>query len=169
MLRTFVERDLEDACVLYVVDPEAVSACHAVGAGAKLDLDVGGKSSPHQGTPVRMAADVVAVSDGGFRYDGPMYEGLEGSMGPSAHIRCRGVHVLLVTEREQPFCTGFSRTLGLDPKQMRTIAVKSAAHFRSGFESWAGSIYVVSEPCVHLPKGGLKYERLGRKVYPIDK
>jgi microcystin degradation protein MlrC len=168
VLRAFVERDLKDACVLYIVDPEAVERCHAAGAGTTLDLDVGGKSAPEQGAPVRMSAEVVAVSDGRFRYDGPMYEGLEGSMGPSAHIRQRGVHVLLVTEREQPFCTGFSRTLGLDPKQMRYIAVKSAAHFRSGFEPWAAAIHVVSEPCVHRPEGGLTYRRLGREVYPID-
>ena len=63
-----------------------------------------------------MRAEVVALSDGSFRYDGPMYAGLDGTMGPSAHIRQGGVHVLLVNKREQPFCTAFSRTLGLDPK-----------------------------------------------------
>jgi microcystin degradation protein MlrC len=48
-----------------------------------------------------------------------MYAGLEGNMGPSAHIRQGGLHVLLVTGREQPFDTAFARTLGLDPQQMR--------------------------------------------------
>ncbi len=57
---------------------------------------------PCRGQPVRMQAEVVALSDGHFHYDGPMYAGLEGSMGPSAHIRQAGVHVLLVTQREQP-------------------------------------------------------------------
>ena len=39
----------------------------------------------------------------------------------------------------------FSRTLGLDPKEMRYIGVKSAAHFRAAFESWAGSIHLIAE------------------------
>ena len=89
-------------------------------------------------------------------------------MGPSAHIRQGGIHVLLVSQREQPFDTAFSRTLNLDPRQMRFIGVKSSAHFRAGFESWAQAIYEVSETSVHNPAGGLSYRNLGRKVYPID-
>ena len=169
MLRAFLEADLEDACVLYIVDPEVIAICHAAGVGAILDLDVGGKSSPLQGAPCRMRAEVVALSDGGFKYDGPMYGGLEASMGPSAHIKESGVHVLLVTEREQPFDTAFSRTLGLDPQKMRYIGVKSAAHFRAGFEEWAGVVHVVGEPGVHdMATAGLTFCHLHRNVYPFD-
>ena len=169
LLRTFLEADLQDACVLYIVDPEAVAACHQAGVGAVIDLEVGGKESSLQGEPCAMRAEVVALSDGSFRYDGPMYAGLDGTMGPSAHIRQGGVHVLLVNKREQPFCTAFSRTLGLDPKQMRYVGVKSAAHFRAGFEPWAGQIQVISEPSVHAPSDAkLAFKRLGRKLYPFD-
>ncbi len=169
LLQTFLAADLQDACVLYIVDPEAVAACHQAGVGAVLDLEVGGKASPLQGEPCSMRAEVVALSDGSFRYDGPMYAGLDGTMGPSAHIRQGGVHVLLVNKREQPFCTAFSRTLGLDPKQMRYVGVKSAAHFRAGFEPWAGQIQVISEPSVHDPADAkLAFKRLGRKLYPFD-
>ncbi len=169
LLRAFVDADLQDACVLYIVDPNSVDACHTAGVGAFLDLEIGGKSTPLQGEPVPIQAEVIAVSDGHFRYNGPMYAGLEGNMGPSAHIRQNGVHVLLVNAREQPFCTAFSRTLGLDPKKMRHIGVKSAAHFRAGFESWAGAIHVVSEPSVHNPEDGkLAFKNLGRKLYPFD-
>ena len=169
MLRTFIEADLDDACVLYIVDPQAIAECAAAGVGATLALDVGGKSSPLQGPPARLNAEVVALSDGRFRYDGPMYAGLEGDMGPSAHIRQGGLHVLLVTQREQPFDTAFARSLGLDPRRMRYIGVKSAAHFRAGFEPWAGSIELVSEPSVHnMLTGELRYHQLGRKLYPLD-
>ena len=169
LLRTFLAADLQDACVLYIVDPQAVTACHEAGVGAVLNLAVGGKSSPLQGEPCSMRAEVVALTAGPFRYDGPMYAGLDGNMGRSAHIREGGVHVLLVNKREQPFCTAFSRTLGLDPKQMRYVGVKSAAHFRAGFEPWAGQIQVISEPSVHAPaEGKLAFKRLGRKLYPFD-
>ncbi len=169
MLRAFLDAGLEDACLLYMVDPEAVAECSSAGVGQTVTLDVGGKSSPVQGPPVRMRAEVMALSDGRFRYDGPMLEGLEGNMGPSAHIRQDGVHVVLTTVREQPFDTAFARTLDLDPRKMRTIGVKSTAHFRAGFESWAGQIQVVSEPGVHDPEtAGLTFDRRGRKLYPID-
>ncbi len=170
MLQTFIEAGLEDACILYIVDPEAVRACQEAGVGATLTLDVGAKSTPLQGQSVRMTAEVVTLSDGSFRYDGPRNAGLESSMGPSAYIRHDGIHILLVTEREQPFDTAFSRTMGLDPRQMRYIGVKSTVHFRAGFESWAGAIYAVSEPSVHDPVGKeLPFHNLGRKLYPLDK
>lgn len=167
MLRTFVEAGLRDACVLYMVDPESVAACHAAGVGATVDLQVGGKSSPVQGEPVPMRARVIAVSDGHYRYDGPMYAGLETSMGPSAHIEQDGLHVLLVTVREQPFDTAFARTLDLDPRQMRYVGVKSAAHFRSGFASWAGAIHLVAEASVHSP-WAVTFQNLEQSVFPLD-
>lgn len=169
MLRAFVEAGLDQACILYVVDPAAVAQCQKAGVGATLNLDVGGKSTPLQGEPVSMSVEVVALSDGEFQYDGPMYAGLTGHMGPSAHVRQAGLHVILTTGREQPFDTAFARTLGLDPKQMRYIGVKSAAHFRAGFESWAAAVYVVSEPGVHShDTGTLQFHNLGRKLYPFD-
>ncbi len=166
VLRTFVDMRLEDACVLYIVDPEAVALCREAGVGSRLKLEVGGKSSPLQGAPVPMDVEVAAIADGVFQYDGPMYAGLSGDMGPSAHIVQDGIHVLLVSRREQPFDTAFSRTLGLDPRQMRYISVKSGAHFRAGFESWAGAIHVVAEPSVHSLRD-LPFRRLGRDLYPL--
>jgi microcystin degradation protein MlrC len=166
-LRAFVEAGVRDACVLNITDPEAAQQCHAAGAGATLTLDIGGKSSPLQGAPVPMTARVIAVSDGKFKYDGPMFAGLESDLGLSAHIEQDGIHVLLTTHREQPFDTAFARTLQLDPRQMRYIGVKSAAHFRAGFEAWAGAIYVVSEPGVHN-LGHLPFRRLNRNLYPFD-
>lgn len=169
LLRTFIDAELEDACVLYIVDPAAVAQCHQAGVGATLTLAVGAKSSPLQGTPVQMTAEVIACSDGHFHYDGPMYAGLAGKMGPSAHIRQGGIHVILTNGRDQPFDTAFARTLQLDPRQMRYIGVKSAAHFRAAFEPWAGAIHVVSEPSVHsADTGTLTYRNLGRKLYPFD-
>ena len=167
MLQAFIEARLRDACVLKITDPESVKQCHAAGEGATLTLDVGGKSSPQQGEPIRMTARVVGLSNGKFHYDGPMFAGLESDLGPSAHIEQDGIHVLLTTLREQPFCTAFARSLKLDTRQMRYIGVKSSAHFRAGFESWAGSIHVVSEPSVH-DLGNLPYKRLNRRIYPFQ-
>ncbi len=168
VLRTFIDAGLSDACILYIVDPEAVKQCEQAGEGTRLELDVGAKSSPLQGEPVRMDVKVVKLSDGYFTYDGPRNAGLEGCMGPSAYIRQDGIHVLLVSMREQPFGPAFSRTMGLDPQKMRYIGIKSTAHFRAGFESWAGSIYSVNEPGINNPPGGASaFHNLGRKLYPF--
>ena len=169
MLRTFIEAKLQDACLLYMVDSEAVAQCEKAGVGATLTLMVGAKSSPLQGEPIEMTAVVVALSDGRFEYDGVLYQGLAGCMGPSAHIVEDGVHVLLCGVREQPYDTALGKTLGLNPRTMRWIGLKSAGHFRACYEEFAGNIFVVSEPNVHdheLIKG--HYKNLGRKLYPFD-
>jgi len=168
VLRTFVERDLPDALVLYLVDIEAARAAHQAGAGARLRLALGGKSHPTQGPPVELEVQVVALSDGSFRYDGPMYAGLTGNLGRSAWLRWRGVSIVVVSKREQPLDPAFARTLGIDCEKMRYIAVKSAAHFRSGFERLAGSIHLVDAPALHSHRfETLRYARR-RPMYPLE-
>ena len=165
MLRAFLEADLDQACVLYIVDPESAERCHEVGKGRSLTLQLGGKSAPEQGRPVELEVEVIAVSDGSFRYGGTMYAGLDGSMGASACVRHRGVHVVLVSVREQPYDTAFAHTLGLEPERMRYVGVKSQAHFRAGFEDWAGEIRVIRESSVHNPPAGtLRYSRVRPEV-----
>jgi microcystin degradation protein MlrC len=51
---------------------------------------------------------------------------------------------------------------------MKFIAVKSAAHFRSGFERIAGSIHLVDAPALHSHRfETLKYKRR-RPMYPTE-
>jgi microcystin degradation protein MlrC len=168
-LQTFIDEGLEDACILYIVDPAAVAECEKAGEGATISLEVGAKSAPAQGKPVMMTVEIVKLSDGVFNYEGPRNRGLEGCMGRSAYIRQGGLHVLLVSEREQPFGIAFPLTMGLDPRKMKYIGIKSAAHFRAGYEPFAGAIYSVSEPSVHDPVGSaLEFHNVGRKLYPMD-
>ena len=149
VLRTFLELGLEDALLLYMVDPEVAKQAHAAGLQSRITLSVGGKSDPAQGPPVEMDAEVVALSEGEFQYDGPMYRGLTGQMGPSAWLRQDGVSVVVVTAREQPLDPAFARSLGIDCASMRVIGVKSAVHFRSGFEKIAGSIHNIAAAAIH--------------------
>ncbi|MCE9605337.1 MAG: MlrC C-terminal domain-containing protein, partial [Planctomycetia bacterium] len=169
ILRTFHELDLQDALLLYLVDPEAALAAQAAGVGSRIQVALGGKSSPVQGPPLEVEAEVVAVTQGAFAYDGPMYAGLTGNMGPSAWLRFGGVSVVVVTTREQPLDQAFARTLGIRCDAMRYIAVKSAAHFRSGFEKTAGSIHNVDARAILTHDWGtLPYRRRTRPVFPVE-
>jgi microcystin degradation protein MlrC len=168
MLRTFVEQNLEDALVLYLVDAEVARQAHAAGVGAKLSIELGGKSDPRQGPPVPLAVEVVAVSDGRFRYDGPMYSGTDGNLGASAWLRHRGVNIVVVSVRMQPLDQAFARSLGIDCAAMKVIAVKSAAHFRSGFERLGGPIFNVNAPAMHSHDyTQLTYHRRP-PMYPVE-
>lgn len=169
VLRTFVERNLQNALLLYLVDPEAAEQAHAAGIGQHLRLELGGHSHPVQGPPLPLEVEVVALSNGRFTYDGPMYAGLTGDLGPSAWVRHRGVNVVVVSGRMQPLDKAFARSLGIDCKAMRDIAVKSAAHFRSGFEAIAGSIHNIDAAALHTHDfARLAYRRRRRPMFPLE-
>ena len=168
ILREFVERRLEKALLLYLVDVEAAEEAHRAGVGANLRLKLGGKSHPAQGAPVELDVDVVALSSGAFHYDGPMYAGLSGNMGRSAALRSGGISIVVVSQREQPLDPAFARSLGIDCAAMKYIAVKSAVHFRSGFERIAGSIHLVDAPALHSHRFETLAYRRRRPLYPIE-
>lgn len=168
LLQTFVELDLEGALLLYLVDVEVAQQAHQAGRGARLRVSLGGKSHPAQGQPVELDVEVVALSEGGFSYDGPMYAGLTGNLGRSVWLRWHGVSIVVVSKREQPLDPAFARSLGINCAAMKFIGVKSAAHFRSGFERIAGSIHLVGAPALHSHRfETLKYQRR-RPMYPTE-
>ena len=169
ILRLFLQRRLQEAAVLYIVDPETVRIALRAGVGKQVDLEVGGKSHPLVGPPVPMRAEVVAVSDGRFVYDGPMFAGLEGDHGDSVLLRQEGVYVAVITLAHQPMDLAFTRELGLDCARMRYLCLKSTGHFRSGFEPIAGSIFNVDASSVFTQDfSKLPFKRLGRKIYPMQ-
>ena len=169
VLQTFLDMKLQDALLLYMVDEAVARQAHEAGVGATIQVRLGGKSSPVQGPPVEGAAKVVALSDGAFAYDGPMFAGLTGSMGLSAWLKLNDVSVVVVCSREQPFDQAFARSLSIDCRAMRYICVKSAAHFRAAFGPIAGSIHNVDAAGIHthdfsqLPKSNR-----ARQVFPVE-
>ena len=169
VLRTFLELGLQDALLLYMVDPEVAQQAHAAGVGQRIRVRLGGKSSPVQGAPVEAEAEVVALSDGAFAYDGPMFSGLTGSMGTSAWLRIAGVSVVVVCAREQPFDQAFARSLGINCAEMKYVCVKSAAHFRAAFAPIAGSIQNVDAAGIHTHDyTKLPATKRNRAIFPVE-
>jgi microcystin degradation protein MlrC len=169
VLRTFLEMGLTEAALLYLVDPEAAAQARQAGIGRRVRVCLGGKSHPSQGPPVEAEARVVALSEGEFAYDGPMFSGLRGNLGPSAWLQIEGVAVVVVTGREQPFDMAFARSLGLDCRRTRYLALKSSAHFRAAFEPIAGSIHNVDAGGIHTHVfRDLPYRKRVRPVFPVE-
>jgi microcystin degradation protein MlrC len=68
----------------------------------------------------------------------------------------------------QPLDQAFARSLGIDCSAMRYLAVKSAVHFRSGFERLGGAIHNVDAQAVHSHRFGRLPYRRRRPLYPVD-
>ena len=163
-----MQHRLTPSAILYMVDPEVAQQAAEAGVGSTVQVYLGGKSQPMVGPPVEMMAHVRAISNGRFVYDGPMWAGVVGELGPTAWLEQDGVHVVVVSERHQPMDLALCRSLGLDCSQLRYICVKSTGHFRSGFGPIAGSIFNVdTASSLSHDFRRLPYSRLGRKMFPL--
>ena len=121
-----------------------------------------------------MDAEVLAVTGGEFFYDGPMWTGRQENLGTTVWLRQGGVDVVVISRPQQPIDLALCRSLGLDVAAKKWVSVKSAGHFRSGFEAIAGDaergIFNVDGATMlshnfRPPRNDLT--RLGRKVYPL--
>lgn len=169
ILRAFVEADVRDAVVAIISDPESVAHAIEAGVGNRVTLNVGGKTDDMHGDPVTLEAYVKTISDGVYLRKGPMARGATDRMGRTAVIKTGGVEVILTEERSQPLDAEVLRCVGIEPRNRKLIALKSAVHYRADYTRIAHEILEVDTPGVHSPNlSNFTYENLRRPIYPLD-
>jgi microcystin degradation protein MlrC len=169
ILRELVARDVQEATVAVIVDPESARAAAAAGVGATVDLIVGGKTDDLHGAPLPLRGYVRLVSDGRFELRGPMGKGSSANYGLVVVFVVGGVEVLLTERRLQPYDAELLRSVGIEPSRRRLIAVKSAVHFKQTYEAIAERIFDADTPGVHRPTfDAYTYRRLRPGVYPVS-
>lgn len=87
-----------------------------------------------EGEPLRLSGRVRCITDGRYRVTGPMFTGMQLSLGLTAVIDVRGVSVMVCEKPQEPFDTGVFTHAGLDPMEAHYVLIKSRQHFRAGFE-----------------------------------
>jgi microcystin degradation protein MlrC len=132
-----------------VHDRKAAAEAHGAGLGGTVASLGGGGEGPGQ-EPLPGPWRVAAVSDGRFRGTSPMLRAAVATLGPTALLAKDGVEVLVATIRQQPIHKETFSHLGVDLNSRAIIAVKSSAHFRSGFQDIAEKVIVCLSPGVNL-------------------
>ncbi|TDR89194.1 M81 family metallopeptidase [Enterovirga rhinocerotis] len=143
ILRRLVERGARDVATGLYWDPVAVSICHEAGLGATFDLRIGGKIGPASGQPVDLRITVRGLSDEHSQF------GLSGGrqpLGPAAWVEHEGIHIVLVSIRQQAFAPDGFTGLGLTLADKRLVVVKSMQHFYAAFAPIAREVRYVSAP-----------------------
>jgi microcystin degradation protein MlrC len=154
---------------LPIVDPEAVAAAAAAGVGAEIELPVGGKLNQRFSRPVTVRGRVRTLFDGRYRYAGPMFHGVETSMGRTAVLEVGGSLFLQLTEL--PVWTidpEHYRCAGLTPERAKFLVVKSQGSFKAAYEGLAKQVFYVDTPGIsgsNLLR--LPFQRIDREtLYP---
>lgn len=145
LLEALLERGVEDAAIGMIYDPEAARLAHEAGEGAQINIDLGGKMMPgHQ--PFCGVFEVVKLLEGDIEGTGPMAKGMVINLGKMALLKIKGVYISIGSVRIQAADQAVFTALGLDPRDMQILVLKSFVHFRAAFEEIAGEIIEVEAP-----------------------
>jgi microcystin degradation protein MlrC len=180
VLRALIEARVPRAAFAYIYDPQTAAAVHAAGAGAVVDVRLGGRTYPINGDPLVGRAYVKSLTDGRFVLSTPMGRGKRVDLGPMARLRMMpagsagtgepaGVDVLVGSGRTQVFDDEMFLLHGIDVRRYDVVVVKSANHFRAGFRDIARRI--VTADSGGITTGNLRtlpYRRMRRPIYPLD-
>ena len=170
LLRAMIEADIEDTAFSALYDPQSVAACGAAGAGADIELQLGGNLEPSLGAPIAARGRVIGLYEGAFKLEGPMSTGLALDLGPVAVFRVGGIDIVLASNRAQNYDRQFFKAFGIDPLQKQILALKSAQHFRADYAPIASGIAVVDEGggITSHNFAALDYKHVRRPIWPLD-
>jgi len=146
MVRALLRHDARDAAVGVIWDEKAAHAAHRAGVGARIRIALGGGSNVPGDAPLEGEFEVEYLSDGRFRFDGPMLNGMSGELGPTACLRIGGVRIAVSSIKMQVFDRNLFRVAGIEPERMKILVNKSSVHFRADFEPIAERVLVAKAP-----------------------
>nr|WP_205965293.1 M81 family metallopeptidase [Paraburkholderia flava] len=146
MVRALLRAHATDAAVGMIWDAAAATAAHRAGIGALISVPLGGRSGVQGDAPLEAVFEVEHLSDGRFRFDGPMLNGMQGGLGLVACLRIEGVRIAVSSVKMQMFDRNLFRVAGIEPERMKILVVKSSVHFRADFDAIAETILVAKAP-----------------------
>ena len=171
ILQSFVKAGVSGAVIGPVFDPALAAEAHRHGEGtgfyARFNRD---EDHPLSG---RFAADAVVerLHHGRYVARRGISAGNTISNGPTALLRIGGVHVVVVSRRDQARDAVQFEMLGIDLSRVRALVVKSRGHFRAAFDEFFsdGQVVEVDVPGLTTPVlANVAWERMPRPVFPLD-
>lgn len=161
ILRALIQAKAQDAAIGLMVDPQSAARAHAAGLHNHVHLTLGGKSGTPGDEPLEGNFLVETLSDGQLIAEGPYYQGIHMSLGPSACLRIGGIRVVVTSEKAQMADQNLFRFVGVEPARQRILVVKSSVHFRADFEPIAQHILIGIAPgSMRIDPGQLPWKHL---------
>jgi len=150
VLEALVRHGAQGATLGILCDPEAAAAAHRAGEGARIRIALGGKHGPQGVRPYEAEFLVARLGSGELHSSGLAVGRRKMSLGPMALLKTGGVGVVVSSRRMQAFDRELFRHVGVEPREQKILACKSAVHFRAEFEPIADAVIVVLAPGGHI-------------------
>ncbi len=168
-LKALLKADLPGPALVPVVDPAAAAACHRAGVGARVEVELGHRLDPRWGSPVGVRGQVARLGEGRFRYQGGIWDGTEGNMGPSAVLQSGQVEILVASHGTYDWMDEQFQCMGMDPSRAKFVVAKNPMNYRQAYGARARAVFILDTPgptpatLRHVP-----YKRLKRPYFPLD-
>ncbi|OHV78502.1 M81 family metallopeptidase [Ensifer sp. LCM 4579] len=164
VLQELLASGVTDAAIGTIWDPMAVQICMAAGEGAEIPLRFGAKSAPGTGDPIDGIVSIMRlVRNAEMRFGESL-----APFGDAAHIRYRGIDIILNSTRAQGFDPSLFSVMGIDPRSKKILVIKSTNHFYASFSKIAAKILYCSagSPYPNDPTR-TPYRHAPRDIWPI--
>ncbi len=156
LLRELLARGATETLIAGIADRPATMRCYEAGIGARISLTVGGTLDPRGSEKVRIEAEILFLAETAELAE------------RQAVIRSGGV-TLVLTARRRPFheIEDFA-ALGLDPRTVRLLVVKSGYLAPALAPLAAPNVMAISPGAVDQDFRRLRRHRIERPIFPFD-
>ena len=154
-----------------IYDPEAATAAIQVGAGARLELSMGGKTDDLHGPPLVSQVRVRGIHDGRFQESEVRHGGrTHFDMGTTAVVETEsGITVGLTSRRMFPVSLGMITSCDLDPASFQILVAKGVHAPVAAYEPVCSElIRVDTAGATAADMRRFTYQHRRRPLYPFE-
>jgi len=152
-------------------DPEAVAQAESAGIGARVQLQVGGKTDNLHGAPLEAEFLVQSLHDGRFEEPEARHGGMRHfDQGQTAIVTTNsGLTVMLTSRRMVPFSLHQLTDFGLNPTDFRYLIAKGVNAPLAAYAPVSKTILRVNTPgATTADLSTLTYHHRRRPLYPLE-
>ncbi len=174
VLSEVIQQGLERVCAGPIWDPETVELMVSAGVGAKVTVQLGGRTNfpsiNFVGEALKLTGTVKCITDGKFVVTGTQNTGIFENLGQTAVLDIGNVEILISSLRHEPYDPAVFSHAGINPAKKKFILIKSRQHFRSGFGPILKEVVMVSGPGICTSDySQFPWKNIRRPIYPFDK
>lgn len=156
---------------LCLYDPGSVERAVSAGVGARLTMEMGGKTDDRHGPPIRTEVRVRGIHDGRFTESAVRHGGkTEFYMGRTAVVTSvSGLTVSLTSLRTVPVSLGMMTSIGLDPADFHVLIAKGVHAPTAAYAPVSKRLIRVDTPgatTADMRRFDFRYRR--RPLYPFE-
>jgi microcystin degradation protein MlrC len=143
--------------LVQIWDPKSAKKAAEAGVGSSVTLEVGGRSDPLYGPPVKITGKVAVISD------------FSGKESPAVRIEAYGNTILLNSDQIGPNDQKNLRAAGIDSSKYALVVCKGGFAFRPQYPNTVYEYIMSNTPGYSsVDLSSFKFTQIPRPIYPLD-